>query len=134
MNGSFHTKLRQNNKLRNMEKLTISLFFLFVGTLDAIRLFRTTTNLKEFISNKNSNKTSYVEIQNSKLANVRLLGQTSNQYKNISGWWIYNMFKNTNLSISHSTSCDCRKSIGEAIHVWWKWNYIQVLEKLKSCK
>ena len=84
MNYSFHPKLRQNNKLRNMEKLTISLFFLFVGTLDAIRLFRTTTNLKEFISNKNSNKTSYVEIQNSKLANVRLLGQTNNQYKNIS--------------------------------------------------
>ena len=84
MNGSFHTKLRQNNKLRNMEKLTISLIFLSVGTLDAIRLFRTTTNLKEFISNKNSNKTSYVEIQNSKLANVRLLGQTNNQYKNIS--------------------------------------------------
>ena len=75
MNYSFHPKLRQNNKLRNMEKLTIFLIFLLVDILEAIRLYRTTANLKEFISNKNSNKTSYLEIQDSKLANVRLLVQ-----------------------------------------------------------
>ena len=53
-----------------MEKLTIFLIFLFVDISEAIRLYRTTANLKEFISNKNSNKTSYLEIHDSKLANV----------------------------------------------------------------
>ena len=63
--------------------MKILLLLLFVCNSEAIRLIRTSDSMNEFFSNINSKRTSYTDIQDSKLADVRCFITDINQFNKL---------------------------------------------------